>query len=112
RKGAIDAHRGAWGLIPGSMGTRSYVVTGLGNPASFHSAPHGAGRRLSRGAARKQFTLEDLRSRMTRIESRLRPELLDEHPDAYKDIETVIREAQELVKPEVVLRQLINIKGD
>jgi tRNA-splicing ligase RtcB len=112
RKGAIAAHRGQDGLIPGSMGTGSYVVSGLGNEESYNSAPHGAGRRLSRNAARAQFTLGDLRDRMSGIESRVRPELLDEHPDAYKDIEVVMREASPLVKPEFVLKQLISVKGD
>lgn len=112
RKGAIDAHAGVEGLIPGSMGTRSFVVAGLGNAQAYHSAPHGAGRRFSRGAARKQFTLADLERRMAGIESRVRPELLDEHPDAYKDIETVMQEARTLVRPQAVLRQLISIKGD
>jgi tRNA-splicing ligase RtcB len=112
RKGAIDAHAGVEGLIPGSMASRSYVVIGLGNATAYHSAPHGAGRRFSRTAARKQFSLEDLERRMAGIESRLRPQILDEHPGAYKDIEVVMSEARTLVRPDVVLRQLISIKGD
>ena len=112
RKGAIEATRGTYGLIPGSMGTKSYVVTGLGDPESYASAPHGAGRRFSRTAARKRFTLGDLEERMAGIEFRARAELLDEHPDAYKDIDTVMREAARLVRPEHVLTQLVSVKGD
>lgn len=112
RKGAIDAHAGIHGLIPGSMGTNSYVVVGLGNDDAYNTAPHGAGRRMSRTAARKQFTLTDLQARMNGIEARVRPELLDEHPDAYKDIEHVMEEARSLVRPVYLLKQLINVKGD
>ena len=79
-----------WAMIPGSMGTRSYIVTGLENPMAFHSAPHGAGRRYSRTAARKLFTMKDLETAMSGIEFRRAHELLDEIPSAYKDIDEVI----------------------
>jgi tRNA-splicing ligase RtcB (3'-phosphate/5'-hydroxy nucleic acid ligase) len=112
RKGAIQMREGQRGVIPGSMGTRSYVVSGRGNPESYESAPHGAGRRMSRGEARKRFTLDDLERRMNGIESRLRPSLLDEHPDSYKDIDDVMEHSQDLVRIDHVLRQVLNVKGD
>jgi tRNA-splicing ligase RtcB (3'-phosphate/5'-hydroxy nucleic acid ligase) len=112
RKGAIQMKKGQRGVIPGSMGTRSYVVSGLGNRESFESAPHGAGRRMSRGEARKRFTMEDLEKRMEGIESRLRPSILDEHPDSYKDIDEVMERSRDLVQIEHVLRQVLNVKGD
>src|SRR5947209_16541940 len=83
RKGAIQAKRGMWAMIPGSMGTRSYIVTGLENPMAFHSAPHGAGRRYSRTAARKRFTMTDLDAAMTGIDFRRSHALVDEIPSAY-----------------------------
>jgi tRNA-splicing ligase RtcB len=112
RKGAIEARRGMWAMIPGSMGTRSYIVTGLANPLAFNSAPHGAGRRYSRTAARKQFTMKDLESAMDGIEFRHAQALLDEIPSAYKDIDDVIENAKSLVEVRHTLRQFINIKGD
>ena len=112
RKGAIQARRGMWAMIPGSMGTRSYIVSGLENPIAFHSAPHGAGRRYSRTAARKLFTMKDLESAMNGIEFRRSPVLLDEIPSAYKDIDEVIENARSLVEVKHTLRQFINVKGD
>ena len=112
RKGAIQMKSGQRGVIPGSMGTRSYIVSGLGNPEAFESAPHGAGRRMSRTQARKQFTLDDLAARMTGIACRVRPSLLDEHPDSYKDVDMVIDRSRDLVRVEHTLRQVLNIKGD
>ena len=112
RKGAIQAKRGMWAMIPGSMGTRSYIVTGLENPMAFHSAPHGAGRRYSRTAARKLFTMKDLESAMDGIEFRRSQVLLDEIPSAYKDIDEVIENAKSLVEVKHTLRQFINVKGD
>ncbi|MGW5238183.1 RtcB family protein [Monashia sp. NPDC004114] len=93
RKGAIRAGRGDLGLIPGSMGTGSYVVRGLGNEDSFCSASHGAGRRMSRNAAKRQFTVDDLRAQTAGVECRKDAGVIDEIPAAYKDLETVI-EAQ------------------
>ena len=112
RKGAIQAKRGMWAMIPGSMGTRSYIVTGLENAMAFHSAPHGAGRRYSRTAARKLFTMKDLESAMDGIEFRRSQVLLDEIPSAYKDIDEVIENAKSLVEVKHTLRQFINVKGD
>ncbi|MHA6618735.1 RtcB family protein [Pseudonocardia sp. DLS-67] len=114
RKGAIDASPGRRGLIPGSMGTRSYVVTGLGNPAAFHSAPHGAGRNFSRRAARQRFTVEQLAEAMAGIEWRAAnaEAFLDEIPDAYKSIDVVMEDAKDLVTVDHTLRQILNVKGD
>lgn len=112
RKGAIQADRGRPGLIPGSMGTASYVVSGKGNAESFNSSPHGAGRNFSRTQARKTFTIEDLRARMEGIEWRETDAFLDEHPDAYKDIDVVMRDAADLVDIRHTLHQIVNVKGD
>ena len=111
RKGAVDAHAGVKAIIPGSMGTRSYVVTGKGSAAGLCSAPHGAGRRFSRNEARKRYTLDDLRTRMTGIEFRDGEEFVDEIPDAYKDIDVVMADAADLVTVEHELRQILNVKG-
>ena len=112
RKGAIQMRQGQMGIIPGSMGTRSYIVSGLENPLSYHSAPHGAGRRFSRNEARKRFTMEDFEQAMQGIECRHSAELIDELPMAYKDIDEVMENSKELVKIEYVLRQIVNVKGD
>lgn len=112
RKGAISAADGVRGLIPGSMGARSFVVMGLGNSGSFRSAPHGAGRRMSRNAARKAFSLEQVRAEMQGIEANVRTGILDEAPGAYKDIDQVMNDAKELVRPTHVLQQIISVKGD
>ncbi|MDN5790718.1 MAG: RtcB family protein [Micrococcales bacterium] len=111
RKGAIAAHVGVRGLIPGSMGAASYVVTGKGNEMSLCSAPHGAGREYSRTEARKTFTQEDLRRRMEGIEYRDLAAFIDEIPDAYKDIDVVMADAADLVSVDHVLHQLVNVKG-
>ena len=112
RKGAIEASEGQAGLIPGSMGTRSYVVEGLGNAMSLRSAPHGAGRQLSRSAARRRFTHEELREAMQGIEYRDTDAFLDEIPGAYKDIDQVMADAADLVRVRHTLRQVVNVKGD
>ena len=112
RKGAIDAAEGVRGLIPGSMGAASYVVTGRGHPVSLRSAPHGAGRSHSRAAARRLFTREDLDARMTGVVWGRSDAFLDEHPDAYKDIDVVMRDAEDLVTIDHTLRQIVNVKGD
>ncbi|PVY34246.1 RtcB family protein [Williamsia muralis] len=111
RKGAIDAHEGVRGVIPGSMGTRSYVVRGKGNSAGLCSAPHGAGRRFSRTEAKRRFTEADLDKAMVGIEYRHGPDWIDEIPAAYKDIDVVMRDARELVDIEFELRQVLNVKG-
>lgn len=112
RKGAIQMQDGQFGVIPGSMGTRSYIVTGKGNPLSFCSAPHGAGRRFSRGEARRRFTMADFEEAMKGIECRHSDALIDELPGAYKDIDEVMENARELVEIRHVLKQILNVKGD
>jgi len=113
RKGAINAEEGRWGLIPGSMGTRSYIVTGKGDRASFHSAPHGAGRSFSRTEARRRFSAADLAEAMTGIEWRAEEAeaFVDEIPGAYKDVDIVMADAADLVQIEHTLRQFLNVKG-
>jgi tRNA-splicing ligase RtcB len=112
RKGAISAKAGEAGLIPGSMGAASYVVTGKGNRLSLCSSPHGAGRNFSRTAARKRFSRADLDDRMAGIAWGRSNAFLDEHPDAYKDIDVVMRDAADLVEIRHTLRQIVNVKGD
>jgi tRNA-splicing ligase RtcB len=113
RKGAIRARQGDKGVIPGSMGAKSYIVVGLGNPASYMSCAHGAGRRMSRTQARKQITAEQLTAQMAgRVWlDRNAKELLDEAPGAYKDIEAVMAAQSDLVEPIHELRQILNYKG-
>ncbi|GLY99025.1 RNA-splicing ligase RtcB [Actinoplanes sp. NBRC 103695] len=112
RKGAINAAKGVAGLIPGSMGDASYVVVGKGNPLSLNSSPHGAGRSYSRSKARKTFTREQLREAMKGIEYRDTDAFLDEIPQAYKPIDVVMRDADDLVEVRHTLRQIVNVKGD
>lgn len=116
RKGAIDAHEGVWGLIPGSMGTKSYVVVGKGNRVALCSSPHGAGREHSRGQAQKLFKVEDFKADMAAagVEWNEAKALtfLDECPDAYKDVDVVMEDAKSLVEIKHTLRALINVKGD
>jgi len=112
RKGAISAKLGQPGLIPGSMGTASYVVAGKGNVLSLESSPHGAGRNFSRTEARKTFTLDELRSAMTGIEYRDSDAFIDEIPGAYKDIDQVMADADDLVEIRHTLRQILNVKGN
>jgi len=112
RKGAIDASAGTPGLIPGSMGTRSYVVEGKGNPLALNSSPHGAGREYSRTAARKKFSRAELEAAMEGIEWRHTDAFLDEIPGAYKDVDVVMADAADLVKVTHTLHQIVNVKGD
>jgi tRNA-splicing ligase RtcB (3'-phosphate/5'-hydroxy nucleic acid ligase) len=112
RKGAISAREGEAGLIPGSMGTASYVVEGLGNAVALCSSPHGAGRNFSRSAARRQFTGDDLRAAMVGIEYRDTDAFIDEIPAAYKPIDQVMADASDLVRVRHTLRQIVNVKGD
>jgi tRNA-splicing ligase RtcB len=112
RKGAIKAGLGDQGLIPGSMGTASYVVVGKGNRVSLNSSPHGAGRNYSRSAARRTFSHEQLREAMVGIEYRDTDAFIDEIPAAYKDIDQVMADAADLVEVRHTLRQIINVKGD
>jgi tRNA-splicing ligase RtcB len=113
RKGAIKADRGDLGVIPGSMGTRSYIVAGKGNPASWNSCSHGAGRRHSRSQAKKLFTAADLTAQMAgKVWLAKRAEaLVDEIPAAYKDIDQVMADQADLVEVRHTLRQVLNYKG-
>lgn len=111
RKGAVLASAGVPALIPGSMGTASYAVEGLGNPEGLNSAPHGAGRRMSRRKAREAFTAADLEARMQGIVYRPGDAWIDEIPDAYKDIDQVMEDARDLVRITHTLRQVLNVKG-
>ena len=112
RKGAINAEAGRPGLIPGSMGTASYVVAGKGFAPSLNSSPHGAGRAYSRSKARRTFTVEQLREAMAGIEYRDTEAFLDEIPAAYKDVDVVMADAADLVEVRHTLRQIVNVKGE
>ncbi|AVH96919.1 MULTISPECIES: RtcB family protein [Streptomyces] len=111
RKGAIRAGSGEFGIIPGSMGTGSYIVKGLGNVASFNSASHGAGRKMSRSAAKRRFTTRDLEEQTRGVECRKDSGVVDEIPGAYKPIEKVIDQQRDLVEVVAKLKQLICVKG-
>jgi tRNA-splicing ligase RtcB len=111
RKGAVSAKEGELGIIPGSMGTRSYIVRGKGNVDSFHSCSHGAGRAMSRNKARKLFTLEDHIKATEGVECRKDADVIDETPSAYKDIEAVMRAQTDLVDILYTLKQLVCVKG-
>ena len=111
RKGAVRAGEGDLGIIPGSMGTGSFIVEGLGNETSFCSCSHGAGRVMSRGEAKRQITLEQHAEAMRGIEARVDEGVLDESPAAYKDIGAVMAAQQDLVKVRHRLRQIVNVKG-
>ena len=111
RKGAISAREGEFGIIPGSMGTGSYIVRGLGNPAAFNSASHGAGRKMSRGQARQHFTLDDLITQTKGVECRKDSGVLDELPGAYKDLSQVIQHEADLVEVVTKLDTLLCVKG-
>ncbi|MBK8726300.1 MAG: RtcB family protein [Holophagaceae bacterium] len=111
RKGAIRAGRGEWGIIPGSMGARSFIVQGKGNPESFESASHGAGRKMSRNAAKKHFSVEDLARQTEGVECRKDGGVLDEIPGCYKDIEQVMRNQADLVEIRFELKQVLCVKG-
>jgi len=111
RKGAIRAGGGDYGIIPGSMGTGSYIVRGLGNTAAFNSASHGAGRRMSRNAAKKRFTTRDLEDQTRGVECRKDSGVVDEIPGAYKPIEKVIDQQRDLVEVVAKLKQVVCVKG-
>lgn len=113
RKGAIQAGIGDKGVIPGSMGTRSYIVSGAGNPLSYNSCSHGAGRRMGRKEAERTYTVEDLRAQMVgkTWNDRDAGKLVDEIPMAYKDIDRVMDDQKDLVTVDHVLHQLLNYKG-
>lgn len=111
RKGAVYAGKDALGIIPGSMGARSYIVRGKGNPESFCSASHGAGRVMSRTAAREKFSLEDHRQATEGVECRKDKSVIDETPGAYKDIDLVMKAQEDLVEIVHTLKQVVCVKG-
>jgi len=111
RKGAVRAREGDLGIIPGSMGARSYIVRGKGNKESFCSCSHGAGRKMSRGEAKRLFSLEDHVKATEGVECRKDLEVLDETPGAYKDIDQVMNAQRDLVEVVHVLKQVVCIKG-
>ncbi len=111
RKGAVSARRGELGIIPGSMGARSYIVRGLGNEDSFHSCSHGAGRKMSRTEARKRFTVEEHRQATAGVECRKDANVIDETPAAYKDIDAVMQAQKDLVEVVHTLKQVVCVKG-
>ncbi len=111
RKGAISARLGEMGIIPGSMGSKSYIVRGLGNEMSFHSASHGAGRRMSRGDAKRRFSVEDLQEQTQGVMCKKDSSVLDEIPMAYKDIDQVIENQKDLVEVMYQLKQVLCVKG-
>jgi tRNA-splicing ligase RtcB len=111
RKGAVSAQAGEKGVIPGSMGSSSYIVEGLGNPESFCSCAHGAGRAMSRNEAKRRFNVEDLARQTEGVECRKDRGVLDEIPTAYKDIDVVMAQQADLVRIRHRLKQLICVKG-
>ncbi len=112
RKGAIQVKKGMLGMIPGSMGAKSYIVEGKGNKMAFESSPHGAGRKYSRTKAKELFNMQDFKNSMIGIEHRESEVLLDEIPECYKDIDEVMENAKDLVEIKYTLKQIINVKGD
>ena len=111
RKGAINAESGRYGIIPGSMGAKSFIIKGLGNPDSFNSCSHGAGRKMSRTKAKSKYTIEDLKAQTAGVECRKDRGVVDEIPGAYKDIEEVMRAQNDLVEVVAELKQVICVKG-
>jgi tRNA-splicing ligase RtcB len=111
RKGAVRAREGDMGIIPGSMGARSFIVRGLGNPESFHSCSHGAGRTMSRAEARRRFTVADHAAATRGVECRKDTDVLDETPGAYKPIADVMNAQRDLVEVVHTLRQVVCVKG-
>jgi len=111
RKGAVRARQGDLGIIPGSMGARSYIVRGKGNPESFMSCSHGAGRAMSRSEAKRRFTIEDHKRMTEGVECRKDANVIDETPAAYKPIEAVMAAQRDLVDVVHTLRQVVCVKG-
>jgi tRNA-splicing ligase RtcB (3'-phosphate/5'-hydroxy nucleic acid ligase) len=112
RKGAIQARVGQLGSIPGSMGTKSYIIRGKGNALSYESCSHGAGRRFSRNEARRRLTMADFDREMKGVECRRSEALIDELPSAYKDIDQVMEDQKDLVDVAATLKQVVSVKGD
>jgi len=111
RKGAINAQKDAFGIIPGSMGAKSFIVRGRGLAESFNSCSHGAGRKMSRGAAKRAFTKDDLARQTSGVECRKDVGVLDEIPGAYKSIEAVMKNQEDLVEVVAEIKQVVCVKG-
>jgi len=111
RKGAINAAEGVYGIIPGSMGAKSFIVEGRGLAESFNSCSHGAGRKMSRGEAKRKFTRDDLARQTAGVECRKDQGVLDEIPGAYKSIEAVMKNQKDLVKVVAEIKQVVCVKG-
>lgn len=111
RKGAVSAEKGRYGIIPGSMGERSFIVRGKGNPESFNSCSHGAGRKMSRNEAKSKFTIEDHERATKGVECRKDENIIDETPKAYKDIDKVMKAQEDLVEIIHTLKQILCVKG-
>jgi tRNA-splicing ligase RtcB len=111
RKGAVNAERGVLGIIPGSMGARSYITRGKGNPEALKTSSHGAGRVMSRNVARRSITLEQHLAALAGVECRTDPDVIDESPACYKQIDSVMRAQADLTEPLVALKQVIVVKG-
>lgn len=111
RKGAVRAREGDMGIIPGSMGARSFIVKGKGNPESFNSCSHGAGRVMSRGQAKREISMEEHVKAVAGVECRLDPDVIDESPRAYKDIDAVMAAQSDLVEIVHTLKQVVCVKG-
>jgi tRNA-splicing ligase RtcB len=111
RKGAVRAREGDMGIIPGSMGARSFIVRGKGNAESFCSCSHGAGRRMSRSEAKRRYSMTDLEVQTAGVECRKDAEVIDEIPEAYKSIQQVIDNQSDLVEVVAELRQIVCVKG-
>jgi len=111
RKGAVSARAGELGIIPGSMGAKSYIVRGKGNPESFNSCSHGAGRTMSRTEAKRRFTVDDQIKATEGVECRKDENVIDEIPMAYKDIDAVMEAQRDLVEVVHTLKQVVCVKG-
>ena len=111
RKGAVSAKKDEWGIIPGSMGTKSYIVKGLGNNASYCSCSHGAGRIMSRRKAKERISLEEHISDTAGVECKKDLSVIDESPKAYKDIDAVMESQKDLVEIQHTLKQILCVKG-
>jgi tRNA-splicing ligase RtcB len=111
RKGAVNASKGKLGIIPGSMGERSFIVRGLGNPESFHSCSHGAGRVMSRMDAKKMISLDQHIADTQGVECRKDKDVIDETPKAYKNIDDVMKSQEDLVEIVYELKQILCVKG-
>jgi tRNA-splicing ligase RtcB len=111
RKGAVRARVGDYCIIPGSMGAKSFIVRGKGNPESFMSCSHGAGRRMGRNEAKRRISMDEFNAAMGGVESRRDADVLDEAPQAYKDVDAVIRAQSDLIEVVHTIKQVVCVKG-